>query len=296
MKIKIKNETNIMRGELHCHSIYSTGTKIFVEGLNRPKEIIEHAKRLNLDIVALTDHDTMRGVKEGEKYAKKYGIIFVPGEEVSTRQGHVLALGIQEEIKPNMDIEETVDEIHAQGGVAVAAHPFDFRRKGAGRFAIYCDAVEAFNAFDIERASNWRAMRFAAKHEMPVTAGSDAHALEMMGRGITLFPCCGDVDDVLRAIKTGRTKIEGNYIPVSTITEWSVKRLKYSYYYVINYINSNYAPPKKWVCLKLMKLLDKSPGKIDYLFKCLGYFASGVVIAYAVFMNFIIGTIDEILG
>ncbi len=285
-----------MRAELHCHSIYSRGTKVLIEGLNRPKEIVAYAKSLGIKILALTDHDTMEGVSEATREARRVGILLIPGEEVSTKQGHILALGINEPVESNRDILETIDEIHEQGGVAIAAHPFDLRRQGCGANAIYCDAIEVFNALDIERASNWRAKRFALRNSMPITAGSDAHMLAMLGHGVTIFPDCYTVDEVIRAIKKGKTKIEGKYISTSLIVEWATRRLKYSYYYVRNYVLHNYSKPKRALSLRLLKLVQRSPGKIDYLFKAMGYFAAGVVISYAIFRNLLIGSIADLLG
>jgi len=267
-----------------------------IEGLNRPREIVAHARKLGMKILALTDHDTMEGVREAMKEARKLGILLVPGEEVSTQQGHVLALGITEPVKSGRDILETIEDIHEQGGVAIAAHPFDLRRKGCGTNAIYCDAIEVFNAFDVERASNWRAKHFALRNGMPVTAGSDAHMLAMLGHGVTILPDCYTVDEVIRAIKHGKTRVEGRYIPTSLIVDWATRRLKYSYYYVRNYILHNYSKPKRLVSLKLLKLVERSPGRIDYLFKGMGYFAAGLVISYAIFRNLLVGGIADLLG
>lgn len=276
-----------MIAELHCHSIYSTGTKIIVEGFDKPKQIMKNAKKLGIQCVAITDHDTTKAHEEAKKYAKKYGILFIPGEEITTDKGHVLALGITEEIKPKLSLLETIDRIHKQGGIAIAPHPFDFRRKGIGEAAKYCDAIEIFNAINVERTANLRAKKLAEKLRKPITAGSDAHSIEMMGYGLTKIEC-SSLDSCIKAIKKGKTEIIVKYLPMEIFISWIVNRLKYSYYFVKNYISINYRWPKRVVASKLVKLVRYSPGKIDYLFRALGYIALGCVISYSFFRNMIL--------
>ncbi len=276
-----------MLAELHCHSTYSTGTKIWVEGIDRPKDMMKHAKKLGIDIIALTDHDTIKGHKEAKKYAKKFGLIFIPGEEVTTESGHVLALGIQERIKPGLSVIETVEKIHDQGGLAVAAHPFDFRRKGIGDKARFCDAIEVFNAINVERTANLRAKKLAEKLKKPMTAGSDAHCIPMMGHGLTEIDC-NSVDSCLKEIRKGRTRIIGKYMEIDTFSYWIVQRLKYSYYYLIHYMDANYSWPKREVGKRLLGLVKHSPGSIDHLFKGLSYIALGFIISYSFLRNVVI--------
>lgn len=277
-----------MLAELHCHSIYSTGSKIKVEGFETPKSIMQNAKKLGIDIVAITDHDTIKAHKEARKYAKKYGILFIPGEEVTTEKGHVLALGIQERIKPGLSVVETVEKIHEQGGIAIAAHPYDFRRKGIGDYARYCDAIEVFNAINVERTANLRAKALAEKYHRPMTAGSDAHWLPMMGHGLTEIECSKSVDSCLKAIKKGKTRLIIKYMPMDIFTEWVILRLKYSYYYVLNYINVNYKWPKRVVARKLVGLVKHSPGRLDILFRGLAHITLGAIISYSFFRNVVL--------
>jgi len=276
-----------MLAELHCHSIYSTGTKIFVEGLNKPDEIVRHAKIIGLNCLALTDHNTMKGMTEAKKTARKYGILLIPGEEITTEAGHVLGLGINKAIKPELSLDETIDLIHKQGGIAVAAHPFDFRREGIGELAKKCDAIESFNALNLERTANWCAKTFAKKNKKSTTAGSDAHCLDMLGHGITDITCEHNLGSCLKAIKNGKTSMQKKYVPMNIIVWWTTQRLKYSYYYTINYMNNNYRLPKRFVGTKLIKLVNKSPGNIDYILRGVGYFSLGCIMLYSIFRNVI---------
>ena len=141
-----------MLTELHVHTHKSKGRKIHVEGINSPEEIIKQAKKNGAEAIALTDHDTFT-YDQAKKYAKKYDILLVPGEEITTLDGHLLAIGISEEVKPGLSLNETLDIIHNQGGIGIAAHPFDIAKFGMRELAVKCDAVEVFNALNMERIS-----------------------------------------------------------------------------------------------------------------------------------------------
>jgi len=270
-----------MLAELHSHTYYSKGTKILHEGLNSPEEMVRQAKKIGLDAIAITDHDEIKGTLEAKKLSKKFDILVIPGEEVSTADGHLVALGINELVQPGLSIDETLDIVHDRGGVGIAAHPFSFNRRGLGSLAKKCDAAEIFNALNVERIANFKNRYFAKKYKLSKTAGSDAHCITMIGYGVTNTRASG-LDEVLKAIRKGKTDVMGRYIPTKVIMDWSVSRLKFSYAYVIDYMNKNYNWPKKTIGRKLLGLVDKSPGNIDYLFRILAYFSLGSTVIYSV--------------
>lgn len=272
--------------ELHCHTNYSKGTKIIHEGLNTPEQMVRQASKIGLSIMAVTDHNKIKGALEAKKYAKKYNVLVIPSEEVSTKDGHMLAIGIQECIQPGLSIEESIDLVKQQGGVSIASHPFDFRSEGLGDLAMKCHAVELFNAFNVERVANNKCLGFVQKHKLPYVAGSDAHSIDMLGYGRTIFKN-KDIDAVIRDIKKGRVSITNEYIPVRLVVYWIVTRFKLSYSSVIKYMNHNYSWPKRYVCQRLLSLVEKSPGNIDYIFKMMAYFSLGGVFLYSYARNII---------
>lgn len=270
-----------MLAELHCHTVYSTQKKVRVEGLNTPDEMVRHAKRLGLGAVAITDHNVLLSARDARALGKRHGIIVIPGEEVGSRDGHIVALGISEQIEEGLSAEEIIERIHEQGGTAIAPHPFDVYKKGIRHLARKCDAIEVFNAINHDRISNFKSLDFAEKHHAPMVAGSDAHCTAMIGYGLTKMEASG-IDDVLRAIKKGNTTIIRRYTPPLVIMDWSVRRLKLSYDYVTQYINKNYSPPKRFVARRLLGLVDNYPGTIRYFFNAMAYFGVGSIIAYGV--------------
>jgi hypothetical protein len=90
-------------------------------------QLVEAAKSARLDVIALTDHDTMESVKEAQARGEVAGVIVIAGQEVTTRapaQTHILGWFLEKPIKRGMSIEDTVDAIHDQGGLAIIPHPF----------------------------------------------------------------------------------------------------------------------------------------------------------------------------
>lgn len=270
--------------ELHSHTYYSQGEKVFYDGTCSPEDMIRHAKSLGIGALGITDHDSIKGAEEGKKLEKKYGIIIIPGEEITTNDGHCLALGINERIKPGLEIEETIDAIHTQGGIAISPHPFDIKNDGLKEKARFCDAVEVFNALSIDRLSNRKAAKFASKYNMVRVAGSDAHHTSMIGNGM-IETDASDLEEILKLIRKGRIKTRERYATVISIMNLAVLRLKISYPYVEKYIENNYSFPKKQVSRKLLSLVRKSPGNIDYLFKTMAYTSFAGVFTYSVARN-----------
>jgi len=267
--------------ELHCHSNYSERIKVKVEGINSPAEIMKHAKRLGIGAVAITDHDVFKAHKVVGASAKKYGVLHIPSEEVDTSEGHVLAIGISEWIKPHMDVRETIDQIHSQGAIAIAAHPFDINDDGIKEGARFCDAMEIFNCLNLDRIANIKGRKFAQKNEIPGVAGSDAHMLDMMGCGLNQIDA-DDVDGIVDALKKGKAGIAtSKYIPISVIREWSLLRLKASYDQIVDYIENNYSWPKKPVSKKLLSLVNHNSGSVENIFKLITYISLATAVSYS---------------
>ena len=161
--------------ETHIHTTYSKRLKVLYEGLSSPAEMIQAAVKNGTGALAITDHDSFAGVSVAKKAAKGTGVLIIPGQEVSSSDGHIIALGIDEEIKKGMTAEETIDEIRSQGGICIAPHPFDIGRFGIKTKAQLCDAVEVFNSMNLDRIANVRSFNWVRKNNLVPAAGSDAH-------------------------------------------------------------------------------------------------------------------------
>jgi len=266
--------------ELHSHTYYSYQQKVLYDGTCSPEQMVRAAAGMRLDALGVTDHDSLQGAVKAAKLGKKYGIVVIPGEEVSTLDGHCLALNISEVIRPRMPIEDTLDAIHSQGGIAVSSHPFDIKKEGLGEKAELCDAMEVFNALNVDRLSNKKARNFSKKNKIPGVAGSDAHHTSMLGHG-TIRANAYDADSIMKMIRKGRVETVTKYPSVKTIMEFAVLRLKMSYDFTNKYIEDNYSFPKRQIAKKLLGTVNRSPGRIDYLYKGMAYASFAGVLTYS---------------
>lgn len=271
--------------EIHAHTNHSRGTKIYYDGISSPEEMVKGAKKAGAEGLFVTDHDKMSGALEAREFARKHKVRVFLGEEISTSDGHLLALGIEELIKPGMGIEESLDEIHAQGGIGIGVHPFDIKKIGTGMKASLCDAIEVFNPMNLDRYSNKKAFRLAAEKNKPMTAGSDAHSARMLGHG-QIRVNADDLDGILRAIKKGKASLHrARYMSTSTIADLSVQRLRKSYDYTLSYIEKNYSWPKRAISSRMLSIVRNDSVGIGYFYNTLAGIALGSVMIYGGFRS-----------
>jgi predicted metal-dependent phosphoesterase TrpH len=205
--------SDVLSVELHTHSSLSH------DGRDPVDHLLEQAQSVGLDALAVTDHDEIDASLDAVEKAPDYGLIGIPGMEITTTAGHVLAFGIREAIPAGLSFEATLDRIHDGGGIAVVPHPFQSSRHGVAAHIseatlASADAIEVYNSRLLTGRANRKAERFAATHDLPMTAGSDAHIAEMVGQAITEV----DADDhsaraILDAIAAGRTSVVGRRTP-----------------------------------------------------------------------------------
>ena len=183
-------------------------------------ELLQHiATHTDLKVIAITDHDEIIGAKHAARIAGRFGLEVVIGEEVSTADGHVLALFIERHIPKGRPIAETLAAIHAQGGLAIAPHPFDASVQSLGCgpararfFDLAFDGIEGFNGGVLwqERGCNRVARNAAVQLNLPVLGSSDAHSLHTVGKGFTWFHG-RTANDLYHAIKTNAVQWAGRY-------------------------------------------------------------------------------------
>jgi len=186
--------------DLHVHTSVSP-----CSGAN-PASIVSKAVDRGLDGIAITDHDTVRGVHAVERAAPP-DLTILPGVEVTTTTGHMLALGVRD-APSGGDPITVAEQIQELGGVAVLAHPFDtFRQHYSpplNDLTNVVDAVEVRNSRCLLPRFNQRAMEFAVRHGLPVIGGSDAHFPIELGRAVTVTE-----GEPLMAIESGTTVTSG---------------------------------------------------------------------------------------
>jgi predicted metal-dependent phosphoesterase TrpH len=209
--------TRLGRADLHIHTLASDGT----DGI---AAILDHAERsTELDVIAITDHERIDAALAARTMAREQGlrIEVVVGEEVSTLGGHLLALFIEERVRPLRTLRTTIADIHEQGGLAIPAHPlvpyplcaqgWVLRRLLGDRdHRVHPDAIEAFNPTMFGRPWHGRVVAFATENGLTTVGNSDAHEAAAVGTGWSTFP--GSTADELRAaILDGETRHHGSF-------------------------------------------------------------------------------------
>lgn len=175
--------------------------------------VLESAATTAIDGLVVTDHDCIANSLAAADRARAYGLVGIPGVEVSTADGHLLAIGVEARPPRDRSLAGTVEWIRDAGGIAVVPHPFQRTRHGVpARRIADCDGVEVFNAQLLTGLRNRQAARFAARRGYPRFAGSDAHDADDVGRAYTEVaveengPTRGDV---VEAMRDGRTGVAG---------------------------------------------------------------------------------------
>ncbi len=180
--------------DLHVHTIHS------VDGTATTAAVLKYAAhQTDLDVIAITDHDTVRGGLEGLELASKYAIEVIPGIEITSREGHVLALWVEKDIPAGLSLKETIHRIGELGGLAIIPHPMHRTAYGVSAEAIFgildhphlariLVGIETFNAgLILQRNINRKARQLADMLPLAQVANSDAHTPWMVGAARSEF-------------------------------------------------------------------------------------------------------------
>ncbi len=196
-----------MRLDLHIHSVYSISPIKTSSSSNSLKGIVKYAKLKGLGGFAISDHNNIVANEKIKKLIPK-DMVYVPSCEISSKQGHILAYGIQELIPKGLSAIETVEKIKEQGALAIAAHPYNVfgvaRRKKVDIKKF--DGLEVFNAHVY---GNSKSLKAAKEHKLIMTAGSDAHILRRIGNGCITVPDNSTLEEVFRILKKRKNGIVG---------------------------------------------------------------------------------------
>jgi len=191
----------LIRADLHIHTSYSPDSNVSLERL------IARCRKVGINCVAITDHNTIAGALEMKRLAPFEVIV---GEEIQTLTGEVIGYFLSEEIPRGLPAEETAHRIKEQGGAVCIPHPFDrlrlstIRRQSLEALVPYTDIIEVFNSRLILRRQCTMAQRFAEVHGLLSSAGSDAHTVFEVGNAYVEMPEFDDKDQFLLALAQGR--------------------------------------------------------------------------------------------
>lgn len=212
-----------VRGDLHIHTTYSPDSTI------SPKLLVREALQLELDVIAVTDHNTYQGALVVEKLAKNYSeeLLVILGVELETEDGEIIILTMNPIERLPKTLEETLDLAYEEGGVVIVPHPFDRWRKGIGElvYSIRADGIEVFNPWSSPKA-NKKAVEAAKILNLSMIASSDAHTSEYIGCAYTLLNVREtSVEEVFKALRNRMTRPVGSYPPVKDRFKSRAKKL-----------------------------------------------------------------------
>ena len=209
--------------DLHVHSKYSE------DGIGSPKEIIKSIKKKGLHGMAITDHNNIEGCIKTLKLATK-DFIVIPGIEISTLDGHILALNVKKKIPWKLSIEETIDRITDDGGLPIAPHLFrnmsGIKKTKLKILQKKIQVIEVFNSCS-QPKTNLKTAKIAKELNLGGTGGSDTHDPIYAGYGYTTIDTTDfRVDTILSEIMKKKTWGEGITIPLEYRRDRMLKSIK----------------------------------------------------------------------
>lgn len=233
-----------MKADLHIHTNFS------FDGQSSPKEVVYWAINNGIDCICITDHGEIQGAVEVMKESFDKNLLVIPGIEIFSRAGDVLGINVKKIIPNNLSLEQTVEEVHKQGGLAIIPHPFGWpgvagfwgRKSKMREYPI--NGIEIFNASVIFNFSNRRAFDFSFNNNLSYTAGSDAHLAEFVGRGyLEISDPILSEKDIIEAILMKKGRIKGQ--PLSFVELLKNGGGPHSYFDLFNRAFKYYSRPIK---------------------------------------------------
>lgn len=203
-----------MKIDLHCHTKYSYDSNSEIE------ELIIQAKKRGLDGIAITDHDNINGFKEALQLGIKHNFLIVLGEEIKSSKGDILGLFLNKKVDGyKKDPRWVMEEIKKQKGLVVIPHPFHYGEGFKNNIENYLDiidGIEVFNARKPFKEPDEKALCFAKKHNIAMTAGSDSHYYKGVGYAYTEADA-KTLEEFKNAIIQKKTTFSGKKAPFKYI-------------------------------------------------------------------------------
>ena len=182
---------------IHVHTNFSYDANV------SPEQLVETARQDNVDCVAITDHDEIAGALAARALGGPQVIV---GEEISSADGHIIGLFLQERVPPGLSAEQTAARVRAQGGLVLAPHPFsslcqDSLGPALERLLPWLDAIEICNAQNPLPWEDARAQRFAIRHGVTPYVGADSHVHGYLAAGYQMLPAFQGPDSFVAALQ-----------------------------------------------------------------------------------------------
>ena len=175
--------------------------------LSSLEQILERCLELDINCIAVADHNTIAGALKLREIAPFKVIV---AEEVLTPVGEIMGLFLSEAVPQGLSPQETISRIRSQGGLVAIPHPFgrslpwNANPLTSTEVLSQVDIIETFNSRTPFSNSNARAWKLAKEQGKAASAGSDAHTLGEIGRAYVEMPEFDGPDDFLNSLAQGK--------------------------------------------------------------------------------------------
>ena len=213
----------MLKLDLHIHSQYSE------DGAGTPSEIVKILKKKGLNGMAITDHNTVEGGLSAIKVAS-IDFVVIPGIEISTKDGHIIALNVKKNIPCGLTVEETIEKIIDMSGTPIVPHLYrsmsGIKEKKLKNIIKKIPAIEVFNSCSVSQ-TNLKTMKIAKKYNLGGTGGSDSHIPSFAGEAYTTVDINNfNIDSIIAMMEKKKTWGEGKTLDLDYRRDRMIKSVK----------------------------------------------------------------------
>jgi predicted metal-dependent phosphoesterase TrpH len=198
----MSDDNGLLKFDMHIHTWYSHDSAV------DPAAVVRLWKKRRI-LPLVSDHNSIAGseavFEEISRISPDVPVIIA--EEISTSEGEIIGLFLNEEIPPFLPAAETLDRIQDQGALSIVPHPFCTYRSSAIRrdtlqeIVGRVDIIEGYNARVLTDDENMMARFFAQEHNKPISVGSDAHTPLELGRCFMQLEPFSEPSDLVAALR-----------------------------------------------------------------------------------------------